>query len=141
MSHFTFQRYWVAELSLVLIAAAVGLGGCATAGGTGITRANVAEAVEQARTSADHERLAAYFAQEAQVAKDKAEECRQQRHRLMRSLPSGLIGVPGTSPLIRGHYEQLIEGHERNARAYEALAEAHRQMAESGAPGGAQGEK
>ncbi len=140
MSHFTFRRYCVAELSLVLIAAAVGLGGCATAGGTGITRANVAEAVEQARTSADHESLAAYYAQEAQVAKDKAEECRQQRHRLMR-LPSGLIGVPGTSPLIRGHYEQLIEGHERNARAYEALAEAHRQTAERSASSGAQGEK
>ena len=88
-------------------------------------------AIENAKTPADHEALAAYFEGEAKTAREMAERHRRmgERYRNLRK-PAGLKGV--RAPLERTmprHCEKLVASYEAAAKEYEAMAAAHREAA------------
>lgn len=88
-------------------------------------------AVENAKTAADHEAIAAYFESEAKEARAKAE-----KHRSMganynkHAAHGGLKGV--RTPLNRSmppHCEKLAGTYNAAAQEYDAMAAAHREEA------------
>jgi hypothetical protein len=92
---------------------------------------DIPAAVENAKTAADHEALAAYFDGEAKAARASAE-----RHRRMADLygkhpkPSGTKGVRASlSKTMPPHCDKLAASYETAAAEYEAMAAAHREMA------------
>ena len=88
-------------------------------------------AIENAKTAADHEALAAYFDGEAKAARATAE-----RHRRMAALygkhpmPSGAKGTRASlGRTMPPHCDKLVASYEAAAAEYEAMAAAHREMA------------
>jgi hypothetical protein len=118
-------------LSCVLFAFSLALIGPSVA--HSLEAADVPSAIENAKTAADHEALAAYFEGEAQAARATAE-----RHRRMGSFyekhprPAGLKG--NRTPLhqtMPPHCTRLVASYEASAEDYEAMAVAHREMAKA----------
>lgn len=98
-----------------------------------LEEADLPDAIESAKTAADHEALAAYFEGEAKAARATAE-----RHRRMGSSyekhprPAGLKG--NRAPLHQAmppHCKRLVTSYEAAAEDYEAMAAAHREMAQA----------
>lgn len=100
------------------------LGGCASGG---VQRSPASQAPSKkatvARTRADHEERAAWFARDAQLAEDKAEA-----HREMRDAYASSFGLYDTSGMV-GHCTNLIEAYQRAALENAALADSHRRLA------------
>jgi hypothetical protein len=93
--------------------------------------ADLPDAIENAKTAADHEAIAAYYDDEAKAARAEAE-----RHRRMGAFyeehprPAGSKGV--RHPLhttMPPHCTRLVASYEAAAEEYEAMAEAHREEA------------
>ena len=137
MNTTTFLRAPSAALMMVLLAAgAFALAGCdkrtsseatsAAGSASGVTAANLAEKIEQARSPADHRELAAYYDARAEAAQREVAEDRELRGRYERRWqPDNHPMGPGA----RGHYDNLIGGHEASAHNYQAMAQWHREMA------------
>jgi hypothetical protein len=92
---------------------------------------DVPSAIENAKTAADHEALAAYFEGEAKAARTRAE-----RHRRMAALygkypkPSGTKATRASlSKTMPPHCDELVASYEAAAADYEAMAAAHREEA------------
>ena len=88
-------------------------------------------AIENAKTAADHEAIAAYYDAEAKAASATAEE-----HRKMAAAYGKrpkVAGTKGSRPTvyrtIRPHCEKLVASYEATAREYEAMATSHREAA------------
>jgi hypothetical protein len=88
-------------------------------------------AIENAKTAADHVALAEYFETEAKSARTRAE-----RHRKMSALygnypkPSGTKGNRASlGKSMPPHCDKLVADYEAAAAEYEAMAAAHRTMA------------
>jgi hypothetical protein len=88
-------------------------------------------AIENAKTPADHEAIAAYYDAEAKAAREKVEE-----HRTMASAYKGhkeSAGGKGTRPAVYktmpGHCDDLVKLYENARKEYEAMAAAHRKAA------------
>ena len=115
---------------MIVLLLAIALAGCdrrMTGDDGGVTSANLADKIEQARTPADHEALARYYEDRARVAQREAAEEHEARTRYERRWN------PENHAMGRGardHYNHLREGHEEGARSYRGMAEWHRKMAE-----------
>jgi len=88
-------------------------------------------AIENAKTAADHEAIAAHFDAEAKAARATAEE-----HRKMAAAygkhpkPGGGKGLRSqVYRTIRPHCEKLVASYETDAQEYEAMAASHREAA------------
>ena len=88
------------------------------------------KAITGAKTSADHEAIAAYYDREAATAKDKAAEHRSlaEKYRTLSVTPRG----QGFQPMAN-HCQQLAQIYESAAADNTALAAGHRQMAKEAA--------
>jgi hypothetical protein len=87
------------------------------------------KAIAGAKTPADHEAIASYYAKESATAQDKAAEHRKlaQTYRTL-----SVSGRGGVHPM-ENHCQQLAQTYESVAADNAALAEAHRQMAQEAA--------
>jgi hypothetical protein len=92
---------------------------------------DVPNAIENAKTAADHEALAAYFEGEAKAARARAE-----RHRRMAALYGKYPKASGTkgtrvslSKSMPPHCDKLVASYEATAADYEAMAAVHREEA------------
>lgn len=121
-----------ATLIIIALAGAAVLGGCDKrapnegAATSGVTSANLADKVDQARTPADHQALAAYYEEQARRTQREASAEREAGTRYERRWN------PDDHPMGRGareHYNHMLEGREEGASDYRAMAEWHRQMA------------
>lgn len=119
------------SLRLVLLVLSLPLVGPSVA--HSLEEADLPQAVETARTPADHAALAAYFGAEAKAARARAE-----RHRRMADLyarypqPSGTEGTRASlSKTMPPHCNKLVASYEAAAAEYEAMAAAHRAIAGS----------
>ncbi|MGH8578761.1 MAG: hypothetical protein ACREVK_01105 [Gammaproteobacteria bacterium] len=85
--------------------------------------ARMEQAIENAKTKADHEALAAHFEQEAKMMKDKAEE------HLRMAKAYGALRHKAASTFGQ-HCEAVASQYEAAATENLALAKLHRQLAE-----------
>lgn len=92
----------------------------------------LARNIEQAQTPADHEHLADYFERRADAEGRNGEECRKLRKRFESALPS-ISSATGKGTDLLEHYDHLMQGHQRNAEDYRALAAWHRRLAKRAA--------
>ena len=97
------------------------------AAASGVTEANVAQKVESASTPDDHEALAKYYDERARLAQAEAASEGEARTRYERRWNPVDHPMGGRA---REHYNHMIEGRERGASDYHAMAEWHREMAE-----------
>ena len=90
---------------------------------------NLEKAVTEAKTPAEHEALASYYEKETATAKDKAAE-----HRRLAEIYR-TQAASGRAPLqpMGMHCQQLAQIYESAAADDDALAAAHRQMAQEAA--------
>ena len=86
--------------------------------------ADIEQMIASAKTPADHEAIAAYYEGQAKEARQKAEE-----HRKM----GAVYKKEGGAFLHKTHFDEhcaaLIRNFTSEAKEYEALAAAHRQLA------------
>ena len=86
---------------------------------------DMAMMIENAKTAADHEKIAKHYDMEAAEAKKQAE-----LHRKMeKSYSVGPFAGKGTPTPMPQHCAALAKYYEEAAKEYTALAAAHRQMA------------
>lgn len=89
--------------------------------------------VESAQSSADHEKLAAYFDQQADVARERLKQHEElygsykEAQKSLRTLPIGRSRDAILS-IVR-HCELLVENARRDVESYEAIAQQHREHA------------
>lgn len=88
---------------------------------------NINKMIEQAKTPADHEALAAYYEKEAQAAKQKYE-----LHKKMEAAYSKFPSLKQKSDVLF-HCDTLAKGYETMAKQYETLAQIHRELAKEAA--------
>jgi hypothetical protein len=86
------------------------------------------KAIAGAKTPADHEAIASYYAKESATAKDKAAEHRKLAQTYRTLTMPGRVQFP-----MENHCQQLAQTYESVAADNAALAEAHRQMAQEAA--------
>jgi hypothetical protein len=95
--------------------------------------ADLPKAIENAKTPADHEAIAAYFDEQAKEARATADMHRQMggayRKRPPTSPKGGGSDTFGTR--MRGHCEDLVSKYEQVAKDDEAMAAAHRAEAKA----------
>ena len=89
---------------------------------------NIATMIENAKTPADHEAIAAYYDKQAAQAKKEAEI-----HRKMEKAYSvgGSAGGKGTPTPLPQHCATLVKYYDGLAQEYTTLAAAHRAMAKA----------
>jgi hypothetical protein len=113
---------------LVVLVAIIGAGGAQA-----LDADDLPSAVENAKTAADHEAIAAFYEGEAKEARAQAEQHRAmgstyKKHQ-QHSMPAGK-GVPSTlNKTMPPHCDQLTATYEAAAKEYEAMAAAHREEA------------
>ncbi len=88
---------------------------------------NIEQMIEQAKTPADHEALAAYYEKEAQAAKAKYE-----LHKKMETAYSKFPSLKQKSNVLF-HCDTLAKDYETMAKQYEMLAQVHKEMAKEAA--------
>lgn len=88
---------------------------------------NIEQMIEQAKTPADHEALAAYYEKEAQAAKQKYE-----LHKKMEAAYSKFPSLKQKSNILF-HCDTLAKDYETMAKQYEMLAQIHKEMAKAAA--------
>jgi hypothetical protein len=84
------------------------------------------EAVESAKTPADHEAIAKSYDAEAKELRAKAQNHRQMARRYSR--PASFKGSHAAGAM-EGHCKRLASSYDQTAEAAEALATDHREMA------------
>ena len=90
---------------------------------------DIVQKIEQAKTPADHEALAAHYTKMAAEAKAQAE-----RHRQMaKTYGAGPSGGKGTWAAFPQHCTNLAKDLDSEAKEYEAMAAAHRELAKTAA--------
>lgn len=87
------------------------------------------EKIEAAKTPADHEALATYYMTEAANAHAMAE-----RHQKMATAYQGNIAGGRGAQGMKSHCNKLVKDYQGIAAEYEAMATAHRQMAQHAKP-------
>jgi len=109
----SMRRRPITHVGAIAVAAALAVGWAASPVQAGpITDENVAEAVEAAKTPADHQALAAYFTEKAKQA--RANIAYHQRM-------SKMFGGKGHAAW-ESHCQSLMKSFEKQAEDYEALA-------------------
>lgn len=116
---------WV--LTLALSGAVLAATGCAASYG-GLKGGEVTERISQASTPADHDQIASYYDAQAAEARQAAEDLRKRRRHYEHTPTSAYLPAGGGFGMIK-HYDNLIDGQERNAREFASLAALHREMA------------
>jgi hypothetical protein len=123
------RRLSVSFLSFFLVVSSLTLGMPTAA--LALDAADLPSAIENAKTAADHEAIAAYYDAEAKAARATVE-----RHRAMAAAyarpPKAPAGKGERSSLYRmmpRHCDDLIKDYEAAAHEYEAMAAAHRKAA------------
>jgi hypothetical protein len=86
---------------------------------------NVEQMITEAKTTADHEAIAAYYEKEAQEAHQKHAEHQQY------SKSYSTIPVLKTKTGAVAHCDSIAKKYESIAKEYEALAKLHKGMAKS----------
>jgi hypothetical protein len=99
--------------------------------GIALDATDLPAAIENAKTAADHEAIAAYYEGEAKAARARADE-----HRKMAAAygkqprPGGGKGHrPQVYRTIGQHCEKLVARFEADAKDYEVMAASHREAA------------
>mgnify|MGYP003504383021 CR=1 FL=1 len=119
----------ILSCSLLLMASLV----VAPAAMNALDAADLPSAIENAKTAADHEALAAYYDGEAKAARAKAEEHRRMAGPYKKN-PHATGGKGTYLPLVRSmppHCDELAASYEAAAKDYEAMAAAHREAAKA----------
>jgi len=114
------------------IAAALLLAGIALSGCAGLATAPspaLQQQIEAARTRADHEALVKHYAGQAAAARAKVAE-----HRRMATSYQGMIGGGRGGGSMPAHCNAIASSYEGIATQLDAMAAAHRQMAEQARP-------
>lgn len=112
-------------LALTLMLGAA-LAGCASE--PTLTTAEMAQRIEAARTPADHEAIAAYYAKEAAAARSSSDS-----HRKMARAYQAQIGQRGGASMV-AHCNAIVRSQEAIAADYEAMATTHRDLAQQVRP-------
>lgn len=112
-------------MAAVLMLATV-LAGCASE--PTLTAAGMAQRIEAARTPADHEAIASYYAKEAAAARSSAES-----HRKMARAYQGQIGQRGSGSAA-AHCTAIVRSQEAIAADYDAMVTTHRDLARKARP-------
>jgi len=115
------------RVAVLLLLAGVGLSGCA--GLSTAPTAAVQQQIQAARTSADHEALAAYYVKQAATARASAEEHRKMGKAYQMAPPGGRGG--GSMP---AHCNNTAASYEEIASRFDAMAAEHRHMAAQAKP-------
>ncbi|HLK10045.1 MAG TPA: hypothetical protein VKW76_01550 [Candidatus Binatia bacterium] len=113
----TRTRLWLVALSLALLA------GPPTARAADV---DIDKMIEEAKTPADHEAIAAYYDQQADAARAKAAE-----HQKMGEDYKKMGGALAHKTHFHEHCEALVRSYRSEAKEYAALAAAHREMAKA----------
>ncbi len=116
---------WAKRATLGVLVA-VALAGCAAS--PSAPPPEITQRIEAARTPADHQSLATYYTQEAAKARDKVLE-----HRKMGKSYQSMAAANRGSGMLT-HCNGLVQSYESAAVEYDALAVAHRQMADQAKP-------
>jgi hypothetical protein len=115
------------KIGVSALLVSIALAGCAV-GPTSVPGAVTEQRIEAARTPADHEALAADFAQDAAGARAKAAEHR----RMAASYRNYQPGRGGGN--MQAHCNALVRNYEAIAAEFDGMAAAHRQMAVQAKP-------
>lgn len=108
------------------VMALIGLGHLSVGSATeGQSTGHMEQMISEAKTPADHEALAAFYAQEAQAARAK-----QAEHQQMRDAYA-TIPVLKTKTGAVAHCNAIAKKYEEIAKEYEALAKMHRDIAKA----------
>jgi len=83
--------------------------------------------ISAAKTAADHDTIAACYGDMAKDAKAKADEHKN----MAKAYSMSSVGNQATKTHFHQHCEALIRSYEAEAKEYDALAKAHRQMAKT----------
>lgn len=108
--------------------ASIVLAGCAV-GPTRVPSVVNQQKIEAARTPADHEALAADYAQDAVGARAKAAE-----HRRMAPSYQSYPSLRGGGVNMQAHCNALVRNYEAIAAEFDGMAAGHRQMAVQAKP-------
>lgn len=110
------------RLVALLLLIGIGLSGCA--GITTTPSPGIQQQIEAARTPADHEALASYYAKESATARTKAND-----HRSMgRAYLASPVGGRGSGSMP-AHCRAAAASYDGLASQFDAMAAEHRQMA------------
>jgi len=115
--------------SFSLLLAALAIAGPAAV--WALEAADLPNAIENAKTAADHEAIAAYYDAEAKAARATAEEHRKMAatYRSFRA-PAGAKGVRSTlHRTMPEHCDKVVASYEAAAAEFEGMAAAHREAA------------
>ncbi len=113
-------------VTAMMLLVGVALAGCAEMGIS--TPPAIQQQIEAARTSADHETLAAYYVKEASSARTKAMEHRKMGKGYL-AYPSGRGGGS-----MQAHCNAAASSYEDIASRLDAMAAEHRQMGAQAKP-------
>ena len=123
------RRLSATFLSFFLVVSSLSLGVSAPA--LALDAADLPSAIENAKTAADHEAIAAYYDAEAKAASATVE-----RHRAMAAAyakparpPAGKGVRSSVYRTMPGHCDDLIKDYKAAAHEYEKMAAAHRKAA------------
>jgi hypothetical protein len=83
--------------------------------------------ISAAKTAADHEAIAACYADMAKDAQAKVAE----HQKMAKAYGMAGVGNQATKTHFHQHCEALIRSYEAEAKEYDAMAKAHRQMAKN----------
>ena len=122
-THFQSHR----RSAAVLLLAGIALSGCAAIA-TAPSPA-LQQRIETARTRADHEALAKYYADQAAAARGKVAE-----HRQMATGYQGMVGGGRGGGSMPAHCNAIASSFEGIAAQFDGMAAGHRQMAEQARP-------
>ncbi len=115
-------------LRILMVMAVIGLAGLVTttsfkaAAAEEVTDANVADMAANAKTSADHEAIAAYY--------DRAAAAADEQVKVHEHLLEGYKKMPRFSTMAM-HCDRMLRAYKSAARENRALADEHRKMAKA----------
>src|SRR5688500_12434890 len=123
------MKHWntiTAAVALVALGAFGYMSGAAAEeGSTPPPASSLEQMINDAKTPADHEAIAAYYEKEAQEA--------HQKHAEHLKLKAAYAKIPhlASKTGLPSHCDSIAENYDKTAKEYEALAKAHRQMTTS----------
>jgi hypothetical protein len=119
------NRMWTKSLAFGLLMGIAAIGFAAT---PEAPPADIVQKIESAKTPANHEALAAYFANEASTARAQADQHAKMGKLYLSNRGSGK-GLAG----MTSHCEKIVKEYQGMATEYDAMAAAHRQAAKGAA--------
>jgi hypothetical protein len=118
-------------LRVIFVVVAVCLGGLTSA--HALDESDIQAAIENAKTPADHEAIAAYFDEQAKEARETATR-HQKMGAVYKKSPPGPPkggGGPALHKTMGDHCDSVAAKYEQAAKDYEAMAAAHRAEAKA----------